>query len=316
MNIPLEQNSLHLHTESLISSSNNLSLTSYEDNPLTDEDEDEAILELDFSDTRALSDIRVFENRERALREQRKMASRSATPAVQAATGATTKTPFYTSVVGEQKYVPVGTPPPPAAIQHVSFTEAKPTKLEQIADAPVRPATPIQTSQQKVTVSTSTPATPPTQTPITEAPVGTPSSSKKKTRRGRGKARDKDRGESKDGSPTPDAPSRGASHVAVENNINGAIIKDIFTAPGDDSTFLSDVVVKKTFKINSKVRQSSTSNDNPVEVSTEFSESPSLPMKECLSVALSRRKSQVKSKEDLVEFALTLLQVYSSISYC
>ncbi|KAJ3767027.1 hypothetical protein FB446DRAFT_356988 [Lentinula raphanica] len=54
-----------------------------------EEDDDEPIVELDFSDTQALSDIRVFERRERVLREQlierrvaSRNASRSTTPAV------------------------------------------------------------------------------------------------------------------------------------------------------------------------------------------------------------------------------------------
>ncbi|KAE9409406.1 hypothetical protein BT96DRAFT_913526, partial [Gymnopus androsaceus JB14] len=80
--VPLETNSLHLHTsgESLISSNHHTQVTDGNDD---EDEEEEAILELDFSDTRALSDLRVFENKERALREQRKTASRSATPAVQ-----------------------------------------------------------------------------------------------------------------------------------------------------------------------------------------------------------------------------------------
>ncbi|KIK70322.1 hypothetical protein GYMLUDRAFT_266513 [Collybiopsis luxurians FD-317 M1] len=265
-----------------------------------DDDEEEAILELDFSDTLALSDLRVFENKERALREQiieRKVASRNAsrstTPAIASQIEVTPLKARSILNGVSNKQILVSTPPPVASQMQAPSTffgaaVVNPSKVNP-TDTSARPSTPA--SNKKVTI----PVTPPTPTSTSAVSAtldgASPSSTKKKTRRGRGKGKDKNR----EGSPVSEARSRSAVDEPEISPL-GAVPEEV--------------------QLNGKLAERSggptTSVENtPAEINgMTVKDSLDMPsrIKDCLHSALSEKTIDVESKEGLVEFVVKLLQ--------
>ncbi|KAJ4499350.1 hypothetical protein C8R41DRAFT_61256 [Lentinula lateritia] len=278
------------------------------------DDDDEAIVELDFSDTRALSDLRAFENRERALREQlverraaSRSASRSTTPAVlnhgpipnkakvnlkgPDVSGVDLKTEAHAFALnGENRYAPYALSP----------STALPSTLPQITSSKVilHPVTPAEIPRKISAPIADTPVTPPVPTTIAQkTPTGSPS--KKKTRRGRGRGKEKER-QSKEGSPVPNMQSESISHA-----MGSVTSEDIDGQP--------DVETKGMAMEESSVPSSSSHNNDSLiysEVSSQINTS--------LSFVLSEKdKYQVSNREELAELATRLLQVrrHFSISH-
>ncbi|KAF9066078.1 hypothetical protein BDP27DRAFT_1449928 [Rhodocollybia butyracea] len=246
-----------------------------------DDDDDEAILELDFSDTHALSDLRVFERREQALREQlleRRTASRNAssrnvsrstTPAVSdpnAVIASKANNVHGSSLKGFLPFAGKWT-----AAQPVGVDTDKAATMTSTSLGPARSITPIQPSRE---TTANVPVTPPAAVAVASPPAGSPSSTRKKTRRGRGRGKE---GESKENLERSLSPTQRVKTSVVPN---GDQVSDPASAANVSEALANGVPANPDI-------------DRVVQ---------------CLSSVLSLQTIKVECKEDLTAVTLRLLQ--------
>ncbi|KAF5343586.1 hypothetical protein D9757_002101 [Collybiopsis confluens] len=244
-------------------------------------DEEETILELDFSDTRALSDLQVFELKERALREQileRKVASRNASRST---------TPFVTShldpIPAKAKISLSGT----NVLGDKKQAASQVLSTEETIDftGPTRPDTSGQTAQR---LNVADIPSNQTTSSIMDTPTGKSLlSTKKKTRRGRGKQRDKERDESSS--------------------------LDSYEHSGVEGTDVPPIVglfeeIKTSGELSEQIKPSTSVETVSSEIDKSHIPGVCLKIKDCLHSALSGKSFNVANKQGLVELAVNLLQ--------